>query len=90
APVGYRDMVALLKRCTLVITDSGGLQEEAPALAKPVLVVREVKERPEAVAAGVVKVVGTDTASIVSEAMRLLRDRAYFDQMSRGDSPYGD
>lgn len=90
APVGYRDMVALLKRCTLVITDSGGLQEEAPALAKPVLVVREVTERPEAVAAGVVKVVGTDTASIVSEAMRLLREPAYFDQMSRGDSPYGD
>lgn len=90
APVGYRDMVALLKRCTLVITDSGGLQEEAPALAKPVLVVREVTERPEAVAAGVVKVVGTDTASIVSEAMRLLRDPAYFEQMSRGDSPYGD
>jgi len=90
APVGYRDMVALLKRCTLVITDSGGLQEEAPALSKPVLVVREVTERPEAVAAGVVKVVGTDTASIVSEATRLLRDPAYFSQMSRGDSPYGD
>lgn len=89
-PVGYRDMVGLLKRCTLVITDSGGLQEEAPALGKPVLVVREVTERPEAVAAGVVKIVGTNTETIVREATRLLQDPDYFRQMSRGDSPYGD
>lgn len=89
-PVGYREMVGLLKRCTFVITDSGGIQEEAPALAKPVLVVREVTERPEAVAAGVVKIVGTETVNIVETATRLLHDTDYFGQMSRGDSPYGD
>lgn len=89
-PVGYREMVGLLKRCTLVVTDSGGIQEEAPALGKPVLVVREVTERPEAVAAGVVKIVGTETATIVGETARLLQDTEYFREMSRGDSPYGD
>ena len=83
-------MVSLLKRCFLVITDSGGLQEEAPALGKPVLVVRDVTERPEAVAAGVVKLVGTDTALIVSEASRLLSDQVHYKRMSRGISPYGD
>nr|WP_201258612.1 UDP-N-acetylglucosamine 2-epimerase (non-hydrolyzing) [Bordetella sp. H567] len=89
-PMGYREMVGVLKRCTFVITDSGGLQEEAPALGKPVLVIREVTERPEAVVAGVVKIVGTDTEAIVSEALRLLRDQAHYTSMSRGNSPYGD
>lgn len=89
-PVGYREMVALLKAATLVLTDSGGLQEEAPALGKPVLVLRDVTERPEAVEAGVVKVVGTSSDAIVSEASRLLSDRDAYAAMARSASPYGD
>jgi len=89
-PVGYREMVALMKAATLVLTDSGGVQEEAPALAKPVLVLRETTERPEAVAAGVVKVIGTDREGIVREVSRLLDDAGAFSAMARGVSPYGD
>lgn len=89
-PVGYREMVALLKAATLVLTDSGGLQEEAPALGKPVLVLRDVTERPEAVEAGVVKVVGTSSDAIVSEASRLLSGRDAYAAMARSASPYGD
>ena len=73
-----------------LITDSGGIQEEAPALGKPVLVLREVTERPEAVEAGVVKVVGTDPDRIISEAERLLYDEAEYKCMARAVSPYGD
>ena len=73
-----------------LITDSGGIQEEAPALGKPVLVLREITERPEAVEAGVVKVVGTDPDRIISEAERLLYDEAEYKRMAQTVSPYGD
>jgi len=89
-PVDYRDMVALLDRSYLVLTDSGGLQEEAPSLGKPVLVLRETTERPEAVQAGTVAVVGTDTARIVSETARLLDDEASYQRMAHAVNPYGD
>jgi UDP-N-acetylglucosamine 2-epimerase (non-hydrolysing) len=89
-PLEYLPMVHLLKRCEIVLTDSGGLQEEAPGLGKPVLVFREVTERPEGVSAGTVRLVGSDTARIVEEASRLLDDRAAYDKMSRAIQPYGD
>lgn len=90
SPLSYREMVALMKVSTLILTDSGGIQEEAPALAKPVLVLRETTERPEAVQAGVVKIVGTQTADIVREVVRLLDDKSAYQEMARGVSPYGD
>jgi UDP-N-acetylglucosamine 2-epimerase (non-hydrolysing) len=90
APLGYDAFVHVMNRCYLVITDSGGIQEEAPALGKPVLVVRDVTERPEAVAAGVAKVVGTDKDAIVAAADRLLRDPAEYSRMAQHVSPYGD
>jgi UDP-N-acetylglucosamine 2-epimerase (non-hydrolysing) len=86
----YPELVALLKMSHLVLTDSGGLQEEAPALGKPVLVLRDVTERPEAVEAGVARLVGCHTGAIVREVLRLMRDRLAYDEMSRGASPYGD
>lgn len=89
-PVSYREMVGLLKRATLVLTDSGGLQEEAPALGKPVLVVRDVTERPEAVEAGTVKILGTNEEIIVDEVSRLLTQPDHYRRMSKGVSPYGD
>lgn len=90
APLDYAGFVAAMLRAHLIISDSGGVQEEAPALAKPVLVLRTVTERPEAVAAGVVKVVGVDSAAIVREAGRLLTDPAAYAAMAQGVSPYGD
>jgi UDP-N-acetylglucosamine 2-epimerase (non-hydrolysing) len=90
APVGYEALIALLKRCTLVLTDSGGIQEEAPALAKPVLVMREETERPEGVACGVAKLIGTNEAAIVKEVGRLLDDEDAYNAMARASSPYGD
>lgn len=89
-PLDYRPLVYLLQRCTLVLTDSGGLQEEAPGLGKPVLVLREVTERPEAVEAGTVRLVGTDRARIVAAARRLLDDPAAYRKMARALNPYGD
>jgi UDP-N-acetylglucosamine 2-epimerase (non-hydrolysing) len=89
-PLSYLPFVALLDRSHLVLTDSGGIQEEAPSLGKPVLVLRETTERPEAVTAGTVKLVGTDTARIVSEAVRLLTDPAAHAAMARVENPYGD
>jgi UDP-N-acetylglucosamine 2-epimerase (non-hydrolysing) len=89
-PVDYIPFVYLMYRSTFIITDSGGVQEEAPSLGKPVLVMREVTERPEAVEAGTVRLVGTDPARIVDEATRLLTDRAAYQQMSRAINPYGD
>jgi len=74
----------------LVLTDSGGIQEEAPALGKPVLVMRTETERPEAVEAGTVRLVGPDPARIVSEAERLLHDSRAYDKMAQAVSPYGD
>ncbi len=89
-PLEYLPMVHLLKRCEIVLTDSGGLQEEAPGLGKPVLVFREVTERPEGVSAGSVRLVGSDTGRIVEEASRLLDDRNAYDQMAKAIQPYGD
>jgi len=89
-PQDYPDFVNLMARSHLILTDSGGVQEEAPALAKPVLVLREKTERPEAVAAGVVRLVGTNRAKIVTEATRLLTDPAAHAAMATGASVYGD
>lgn len=89
-PADYLTLVRLLKRCHLVLTDSGGLQEEAPCLGKPLLVLRDKTERPEAVEAGCVKLVGTDEARIVEEASRLLDCRQTYARMSRPAYVYGD
>ncbi len=89
-PLDYRAFVAAMKRSHFILTDSGGVQEEAPALGKPVLVLRDETERPEAVAAGVVRLVGTDFVRIVAESTRLLDDADHYAAMSRGVSPYGD
>jgi len=89
-PLDYPDLVAAMQQARLILTDSGGIQEEAPALGKPVLVLRLVTERPEAVEMGVAKIVGTDRNVIVDEVSRLLEDQTYYAQMARGVSPYGD
>jgi UDP-N-acetylglucosamine 2-epimerase (non-hydrolysing) len=89
-PLDYRRFVDLMRRAYLLITDSGGIQEEAPSLGKPVLVMRECTERPEAVAAGTVKLVGTAPERIVGETVRLLEDRSEYERMSRIHNPYGD
>ena len=89
-PLAYGSFVSALKRSFLVLTDSGGVQEEAPALARPVLVLRSESERPEAVSAGVARLVGTDSRLIVDEADRLLNDPSAYRAMARGASPYGD
>nr|WP_218156339.1 UDP-N-acetylglucosamine 2-epimerase (non-hydrolyzing) [Dyella sp. OK004] len=89
-PQDYFDFVDLMRQSTLILTDSGGVQEEAPALAKPVLVLREQTERPEAVQAGVAKLVGTDTKRIVMAAVHLLDDASAHARMAKGGSPYGD
>lgn len=89
-PQDYAHFVALLDRCELVLTDSGGVQEEAPALGKPVLVMRETTERPEGVTAGTARLIGTDPARIVAEAFALLDDRARYDAMARAHNPFGD
>lgn len=90
APLSYRPFVHLMNRAYLVLTDSGGVQEEAPALGKPVLVMRHETEWPEAVQAGIAKLVGTDRATIVTETERLLHDKAEYQRMARVTSPYGD
>lgn len=89
-PLDYLPFVAAMKRAYLILSDSGGVQEEAPALGKPVLVLRHETERPEAVQEGVVKLVGTDFDAIVSEVQRLLDDESAYQDMARGVSPYGD
>jgi UDP-N-acetylglucosamine 2-epimerase (non-hydrolysing) len=89
-PLEYLPFVYLMEQAYLVITDSGGIQEEAPALGKPVLVTREVTERPEAVDAGTVKLVGTATEAIIGESERLLDDDEAHAAMSRAHNPYGD
>lgn len=90
APVDYSSMVALMKRANMILTDSGGIQEEGPALGKPVLVMREVTERPEALSTGVVSLVGTDPDLICSEVFRLLDDPDYYAGRARPVFPYGD
>lgn len=89
-PQDYLPFVYLMSRADIIITDSGGVQEEAPSLGKPVLVMRETTERPEAVEAGTVRLVGTDTALIVSSVSDLLDDRAAYEGMSFAHNPYGD
>jgi UDP-N-acetylglucosamine 2-epimerase (non-hydrolysing) len=89
-PVEYLQFVWLLDRCTLVLTDSGGVQEEAPSLGKPVLVMRETTERPEGIKAGVARLVGTNQDRIASEAARLLDDPSEYERMAQPTNPYGD
>jgi UDP-N-acetylglucosamine 2-epimerase len=89
-PPDYADFVALMRRCDLILTDSGGVQEEAPAFGRPVLVLRQTTERPEGIEAGCARLVGTDHDRIVDEASRLLGDPAAYEAMSRVASPYGD
>ena len=89
-PLEYLEFVFLMEKSTLVLTDSGGIQEEAPGLGKPVLVMRDTTERPEALAAGTVRLVGTDYDRITGEVSRLLDDKTYYESMSRAVNPYGD
>ena len=89
-PLEYLSFVYLMEKSTIVLTDSGGIQEEAPGLGKPVLVMRDTTERPEALEAGTVKLVGTDYDKIVSEVSALLDDAMYYDKMSKAVNPYGD
>lgn len=89
-PLEYLNFVYLMEKCNIVLTDSGGIQEEAPGLGKPVLVMRDTTERPEAVDAGTVKLVGTDYQKIVDNVSRLLDDTEYYNTMSKAVNPYGD
>jgi UDP-N-acetylglucosamine 2-epimerase (non-hydrolysing) len=89
-PPDYLDFVKLMEGAHLVLTDSGGVQEEAPALGLPVLVMRRTTERPEGVSAGTAKLVGTDKADIVREATILLSDKDAYNAMSKAANPYGD
>jgi UDP-N-acetylglucosamine 2-epimerase (non-hydrolysing) len=90
APVNYQELVYLMKRCALVLTDSGGLQEEAPSLGKPVLVLRDNTERPEAIEAGVARIAGTETERIVALTAELLDKPGTYQAMAHGINPYGD
>ncbi|MEM7154089.1 MAG: UDP-N-acetylglucosamine 2-epimerase (non-hydrolyzing) [Myxococcota bacterium] len=89
-PLGYADFVAAMAESTLILSDSGGVQEEAPSLDKPVLVLRESTERPEAVESGAARLVGTDAERIVVEAQRLLEDAEHYGAMARAPNPFGD
>lgn len=89
-PLDYLPFVYLMDKSDIVLTDSGGIQEEAPGLGKPVLVMRDTTERPEALEAGTVKLVGTDFKKIVSEVSALIDDNEYYEKMSRAQNPYGD
>ena len=89
-PLAYGPFVSAMKRAAIILTDSGGVQEEAPALGRPVLVMRNESERPEAIKAGVARLVGQDPEAIVAVASRLLEDPAAYRSMARGVSPYGD
>ena len=89
-PLEYLSFVYLMEKSTIVLTDSGGIQEEAPGLGKPVLVMRDTTERPEALEAGTVKLVGTDYDKIVNEVSALLDDEEYYNRMSKAVNPYGD
>ena len=89
-PLDYLDFVAMMAACDIVLTDSGGIQEEAPSLGKPVLVMRDTTERPEGVAAGTARLVGADAVRIVAETSRLLDSSAAYEAMARAHNPYGD
>jgi len=90
APLQYEQFIYMMDKSYFIITDSGGVQEEAPSLGKPVLVMRDTTERPEALEAGTVKLVGTDTALIIAEAQALIDDSVAYEAMSRASNPYGD
>jgi UDP-N-acetylglucosamine 2-epimerase (non-hydrolysing) len=89
-PISYRKLVAAIGRATLVATDSGGLQEEAPCLGRPVLVLRRVTERPEGIVAGTLRLVGTDERAVTRQLNELLDDRAAYEHMAKASNPYGD
>ena len=89
-PLEYESFVYLMEQSYFIITDSGGIQEEAPSLGKPVLIMRDTTERPEALQAGTVKLVGTDLEKIVTEAQKLLDDKNIYESMSKAENPYGD
>ena len=89
-PLGYQDFIRLMNRCHLILTDSGGIQEEAPSLNKPTLVMRDCTERPEGIEAGVVKLVGTNPEVIISEVSSLLTNEKAYEEMSLATNPYGD
>ena len=89
-PLSYVPFIDLMRRSYLLLTDSGGVQEEGPSLGKPVLVMRDTTERPEAIAAGVARLTGTEEARIVQETLKLLDDREHYEQMARTVNPYGD
>ncbi len=89
-PLDYRELVGAVQRCYLLLTDSGGLQEEAPSLGKPVLVLRETTERPEAIASGTAQLIGTSSASIFNAASTLLKDSKAYEQMATAINPFGD
>ena len=89
-PLEYLSFVYLMEKAAIVLTDSGGIQEEAPGLGKPVLVMRNTTERPEALEAGTVKLVGTDYEKIITEVSALLTDQNYYETMSHAVNPYGD
>ena len=89
-PLPYLSFVTLMERCTLILTDSGGIQEEAPSLDKPVLVLRDSTERPEGIDAGTAQLTGTDTEQIVRATTLLLEDAQIYGRMSGAANPYGD
>lgn len=90
APFGYLDFIHVMKHASIILTDSGGVQEEAPTLKKPVLVLRETTERPEGLASGALKLVGTDEEKIIQETNRLLTQQSYYQEMTCNPNPYGD
>ncbi|WP_240964877.1 non-hydrolyzing UDP-N-acetylglucosamine 2-epimerase [Pseudomonas multiresinivorans] len=89
-PLGYRHFIQAMVQCHFILSDSGGIQEEAPSLGKPVLVLRDSTERPEALEAGCIRLVGSDSSKIVRESELLLNDREEYKKMAKGASPYGD
>jgi UDP-N-acetylglucosamine 2-epimerase (non-hydrolysing) len=89
APLSYPDFISLMNRSYFILTDSGGVQEEAPSLGKPVLIMRNNTERGEGVAAGVVKLIGTDAEQIIIESSRLLEEQDYYNSFLRNQNPYG-
>ena len=89
-PLQYEQFIYMMNKSYFIITDSGGVQEEAPSLGKPVLVMRDTTERPEALEAGTVKLVGTDTELIIEEAQKLIDNNEEYNKMSKAHNPYGD
>ena len=89
-PFQYEEFIYLMSKAYLILTDSGGIQEEAPSLGRPVLVMRNTTERPEAVEAGTVKLVGSDPGNIIKEVQKLLNNNSEYQKMSKAYNPYGD